>query len=192
MPRRGRSLPPGIFLLLPLFIISFAVLELRRPSEGATRAQSAVSDAADAQRKAVEHASNLAVAVDATISTGNRSTSEFDVRMLIPACAKEGGKAQSFVLLFMGHSGSTALISALQQHANVLIAGFEPLDHGDMASDTPQALEYARAFFAAGKRSGRVAGFKLRPRHILQNPQAWARLFREHRTRIVWNYRANM
>lgn len=110
----------------------------------------------------------------------------------VPLCARDSPRAQSFVLLFMGHSGSTALISALAQHPQVLVRGFEPVDHGTLVNDIDGALEYADRFFTEGAASNTTAGFKLRPRHVLRAPKRWAALFRKHNTRIVWNYRANV
>ena len=112
--------------------------------------------------------------------------------MLLPKCSRNKPRAKSFVLLFMGHSGSTALITALAQHRDVFIRGFEPLDHGALGKDTEAALKYARAFFHLGVQINKTAGFKLRPYHILRNPAAWSELFREYNTRIIWNYRANI
>lgn len=175
----SRRIPLQIPVLLPLLAVCVLIVLSLRASEHALETQR-VAEAAIKQAEAEVH-------LNAQIS---------EARKLVPSCARprlnRRGRASSFVLLFMGHSGSTALISALQQHNEVLVSGFEPLDHGDMKTNTDAALQYAESFFAAGAVGNRTAGFKIRPHHILQQPKRWAELFREHGTRIIWNYRSNI
>lgn len=109
----------------------------------------------------------------------------------LPTCAQSGERARSFLMVFMGHSGSSAIISELRSHPDVLIEKMEPVDHGDIAKNTTQALQFTREFFLKGIGLGKVPGFKIRPRHIRQMPEAWAALAKEFDTRIIWQYRRN-
>jgi hypothetical protein len=109
----------------------------------------------------------------------------------LPACSRGGARAKTMLLLFMGHSGSTAIISALQQHSEMHVEGYEPVDHGEIQWDTAAALAYAEEFFKKAIALGKMGGFKIRPRHLLKAPAAWAKLMDTYETRIVWNYRSN-
>lgn len=114
----------------------------------------------------------------------------------IPRCAR-AGRAQSFIILFVGHSGSTALISALGKHPDVHVATgkvsyYEPVDHGSLKLDYGRALQVVDAFFNSTRARGIIGGLKLQPYHILARPEAWAALFRRHDTRIIWNFRGNV
>jgi len=179
---RSMLRPVYVFLLVPLFLYlswsfnSHSKLILRR-------------EEARLQEQALNtYRTSLAAEAELLVpKCANKLTA---VSELSGAPARE--KASSFVLLFMGHSGSTALISALQQHPDVYVKGFEPLDHGAMARNTSAALEYARRFFEAGIEMNKTVGFKLRPYHIQNNHSEWADLFREFDTRIIWNYRSNV
>lgn len=90
-----------------------------------------------------------------------------------------------------GLAGSTAIISALQQHSEMYIEGYEPLDHNEIQSNTTQALAYTESFFQKAIALGKTGGFKIRPRHLLRDPHSWAALLKKYDTRIVWNYRSN-
>lgn len=100
-------------------------------------------------------------------------------------------------MIFMGHSGSTALMTSLQQHSQVHIDGFEPVDHGIYAKGPSQqtallALQHTLAFFTNGTELGKTAGFKIRPRQLLARPTDFNKLISTFRTRIIWSYRSNM
>ena len=110
----------------------------------------------------------------------------------MPECAKEGkGPAKSFLMVFMGHSGSTAIITEMMAHSKFHIKDKEPVDHQEVFNTTA-ALEYTRNHFKAGIDQGLIPGFKIRPRHILEEPEKWAQLVEEFDTRIVWQYRQNL
>eukprot|EP00173_Palmaria_palmata_P001434 Plantae.Rhodophyta-Palmaria_palmata.ctg18.p1 GENE.Plantae.Rhodophyta-Palmaria_palmata.ctg18~~Plantae.Rhodophyta-Palmaria_palmata.ctg18.p1 ORF type:complete len:365 (-),score=23.04 Plantae.Rhodophyta-Palmaria_palmata.ctg18:489-1583(-) len=102
---------------------------------------------------------------------------------------KQSDRAHSFLLVFMGHSGSTAIMTALKQHSGTFISGLEPVDHG-MA--TPEALEFADAFFNQTSSQGKTGGFKIRPRHLLAATEKWARLIQKHNIRLIRNFRGNI
>jgi len=110
----------------------------------------------------------------------------------LPQCAADGRQAKTFLLVFMGHSGSSAIISELAAHSQVYFEHAEPVDHHIYEHNTTLSLEWTRNFFERGIAAGKTPGFKLRPTHIYRNPRAWAELAREYDTRIVWQYRDNI
>lgn len=111
----------------------------------------------------------------------------------LPACAQTNIRAKTFLIIFMGHSGSSAILSELRTHPEVHLEGPEPVDHGIYSNNTDLALNYTRTFFdnAIANMKGKVPGFKIRPYHIRKDPAAWAQLAREYGTRIIWQYRLN-
>lgn len=108
------------------------------------------------------------------------------------ACALEGKPAKTFLVIFMGHSGSSAIMSELESHSQTFTETKEPVDHYEYELNTTLALKYSRDFFNRGVASGKIPGFKMRPNHIRKAPEAWAALAREFDTRIVWQYRDNI
>lgn len=120
-------------------------------------------------------------------------------RMLadMPPCANSGTRAPSFLLVFMGHSGSTALITSLAQHSSTDIVSLEPVDHGiyvngSSSSTSLLALQYTHDLFAKGRATNKTVGFKIRPRHLQARPTDFSDLIRKADTRIIWNYRTNL
>lgn len=125
------------------------------------------------------------------------------MRMLddLPRCAA-AGRARTFMLVFQGHSGSTALITSLRQHSQVEVPGLEPIDHapfvdiktGSIAPNgTDAALAYVHSVFHnATHAHNRTAGFKVRPTHLLKQPGNFSTLIRDYSTRIIWSYRSNL
>lgn len=114
----------------------------------------------------------------------------------LPKCAAEG-RATSFLMIFMGHSGSTALMTSLQQHSETHIDGFEPVDHGTFRSgsrvnDSKKAALYTHQFFLNSTTANETAGFKLRPFHVISNPVSFLHVIRLFRTRIIWSFRTNV
>lgn len=106
-----------------------------------------------------------------------------------PACVV--GRARTFLMVFMGHSGSSAILSELTSHADVYVELAELVDH-QPTFNTSLALQEAAAFFERGTRDGKTAGFKIRPRHVLAAPEQWRRLATRFDTRIIWQYRKNV
>lgn len=113
----------------------------------------------------------------------------------LPNCSHHG-RAQSFLLVFQGHSGSTALMTSLRQHSQTLIDGFEPVDHGIFAEKTENAslhaLQYTKTFFTNATNMNLTAGFKIRPTHLLRRPLSFFHIVQHFHTRIVWSYRSNI
>lgn len=111
----------------------------------------------------------------------------------LPSCARGGTRAQTFLMVFMGHSGSSAIISELAAHSQVYFEDeFEPVDHYEYEFNTTLALQWTRDYFRRGIGSGKTPGFKMRPNHIKRDPAAWVALAREFDTRIIWQYRHNI
>lgn len=90
----------------------------------------------------------------------------------------------------MGHSGSSAIISELRSHSKVVVESPEPVDHQPV-HNTTAALEIARQIFDRGIAKGLTPGFKIRPVHILSEPEKWRALAEEYQTRIIWQHRLN-
>lgn len=109
----------------------------------------------------------------------------------MPHCASAKTQAKSFLMVFMGHSGSTAIISELRAHSQAFIDKFEPVDH-QQHFNTTQALKFTRHFFEQGIAAGNTPGFKIRPMHILGEPEKWRELAVKYDTRIIWQYRKNL
>lgn len=109
----------------------------------------------------------------------------------MPKCVKGNKPTPAFLMVFMGHSGSTAIVSELQNHSQVLPCTREPVDHQD-TFNTTEALKIARTIFERGVSKGLTAGFKIRPAHILAEPEQWRALVNEFDIRIIWQYRKNM
>lgn len=109
----------------------------------------------------------------------------------LPACAAQGTRARSFLMVFMGHSGSSAILSEVREHPDVHMNVMELVDHQE-SSNTTAAAETTRLFFEAGIRNGKLPGFKIRPYHLLTEPALFRNLVREYDTRIIWQYRKNI
>lgn len=114
----------------------------------------------------------------------------------LPACAANG-RASSFLLVFMGHSGSTALMTSLKQHSMTYIDGLEPVDHGKFVSGNAEnnarmALRFTNEFFTNATNRNLTGGFKIRPRQILTRPREFAKLIKKFNIRIIWSYRTNV
>lgn len=136
------------------------------------------------------------------VLTGEPTPQPMDEDTLLarmPPCAARPGaldpahRAKAFFIMYMGHSASTAVISEMGQHSDIYVdpRGPEPVDHHEYEANTTLALEYTRAFFDAGIKLGKIPGFKLRPTHVLREPDAWRALVKEYDVRLIWNFRAN-
>ncbi|KAI0561893.1 P-loop containing nucleoside triphosphate hydrolase [Gracilaria domingensis] len=108
-----------------------------------------------------------------------------------PECSATSERAKSFLIVFMGHSGSSAVLSELRSHSQVYMEIGELVDHQPVFNSTA-ALETTTAFFERGLREGKLPGFKIRPTHILNKPNEFRKLAEKYQTRILWNYRRNL
>lgn len=101
-------------------------------------------------------------------------------------------RAKTFLVVFMGHSGSTAFTTELRDHLELEVEFLEPLDHGEYANDTALALKRAEDLMDRGIAKKKIPGFKLRPFHIHNDPGKWRDFVKKYDTRIVWQYRENI
>lgn len=109
----------------------------------------------------------------------------------LPKCAVGGKRAKTFLIVFMGHSGSSALLSELRSHSEIYMEIAELVDHQPVFNSSA-ALEETDAFFKRGIKKGKVPGFKIRPAHIVNKPNEFRKLAQKYDTRIIWNYRRNL
>lgn len=106
------------------------------------------------------------------------------------ACAKRR-RAKSFLMIFMGHSGSSAIASELSRHPSVYMERREMLERRETIENSTLALLETRAFFKRGLALNMTPGFKMRPAHVMRNIAAWQSLAAEFDTRVIWQYRRN-
>lgn len=108
-----------------------------------------------------------------------------------PSCVSSGKRARTFPAIFSGHRGSTAIMSELREHSQVLVEKFEPVDH-QQVFNTTEALEIAHDYFDREIAHGKVPGFKIRPTHIKVAPERWRTLAKQYGSRIIWQYGMNL
>lgn len=101
-------------------------------------------------------------------------------------------RATAFMVVFLGHSGSTAFITEMRGHPEFEIEELEPVDHFEYERNTDLAIKYIREILDRAIAKGKVAGFKIRPYHIRHNTKAWQDLANEYDIRIFWNFRENV
>eukprot|EP00178_Gracilaria_changii_P019947 TRINITY_DN578_c0_g2_i3.p1 TRINITY_DN578_c0_g2~~TRINITY_DN578_c0_g2_i3.p1 ORF type:complete len:466 (-),score=75.58 TRINITY_DN578_c0_g2_i3:4462-5859(-) len=101
-------------------------------------------------------------------------------------------RAKTFLVVFMGHSGSTAFITELRTHSEFLVEKLEPLDHHEYERNTDLAYEHAKELMDRGIEKGKIPGFKIRPYHILNKPELWRKFVRDYDCRVIWQYRENV
>lgn len=109
----------------------------------------------------------------------------------MPVCASNGSRARAYFIVFMGHSGSTAILTDLRNHSQTIGGDTEPVDHQPVFNST-EALAITRRIFDHGIKTGLIAGFKIRPTHIMAAPDAWRSIVAEYDVRIIWQYRKNL
>lgn len=126
----------------------------------------------------------------------SRPTSSPRVTTRIPQAANHTQPsvrpARAFIVVFMGHSGSTAFTTELQAHPHVDVRFLEPLDHGPIEFDTDLALARARRILDHSITNDKMPGFKIRPFHLRNRPDAWRLLVREYDMRVFWQFRVNI
>lgn len=108
----------------------------------------------------------------------------------MPGCVDKR-PARSFLMVFMGHSGSSAILSEIREHPDVHMRVMELVDHQERFNSTLAALT-TRRFFEAGIAAGKVPGFKIRPFHLFAAPELFRNIVRDFDTRILWQYRKNI
>ena len=107
--------------------------------------------------------------------------------------------SRTFVVVYTGHEGSSALIDGLGRHPAIFAAGFEHLDLVNLkqhvADPRPNVGKILDRALTIGEVPGLerhysgepVIGFKWRP----FNASAAAAAFRRHRTLVVFLFRRN-
>ena len=105
---------------------------------------------------------------------------------------KRRKRAKTFLVVFMGHSGSTAFTTEIRSHSEFEVELLEPLEHGEYEFDTEKAIVLAREIMDRGIEQGKIPGFKIRPFHVSNKPELWREFAKEYDTRIIWQYRENI
>lgn len=159
----------------------------RNGSEGLRTENARNPPEADAEGNS---ASNDKMSEDEHMTDSSDGTGEESVNEGFRSVRRE--RAKTFLMVFMGHSGSTALITELRSHSEFEILYNEPVDHGEYEHDTDLAIKRAREVMDSGIPKGKIPGFKIRPLHILQKPEVWREFVKEYDSRIIWQYRENI
>lgn len=135
---------------------------------------------------------SAAMESERTSSSSNDNMMGPTVPLVEGSRVERRSKAKTFMVIFMGHSGSTAFITELRNHPDFEVEKLEPVDHGEYETNTDLALKHARELLDRGLAKGKIPGFKVRPYHIRKKPKAWEDLVREYDTRIFWQFRVNI
>eukprot|EP00188_Purpureofilum_apyrenoidigerum_P001253 Plantae.Rhodophyta-Purpureofilum_apyrenoidigerum.ctg16738.p1 GENE.Plantae.Rhodophyta-Purpureofilum_apyrenoidigerum.ctg16738~~Plantae.Rhodophyta-Purpureofilum_apyrenoidigerum.ctg16738.p1 ORF type:complete len:337 (+),score=45.53 Plantae.Rhodophyta-Purpureofilum_apyrenoidigerum.ctg16738:47-1057(+) len=115
---------------------------------------------------------------------------------LAQGTCEEGEQVSTFVLGFIGHSGSTAIMSTLMQHENLFVpSNTEPLLA--QAGNALESVKKSRQLFNQyrGKfGNSKAPGFKVRPSNIFTSGGVgrWQKLINKFNTRLILNYRENI
>ncbi|CAN8070607.1 unnamed protein product [Agarophyton chilense] len=109
-----------------------------------------------------------------------------------PPCSQSKPGKQNFLMVFMGHSASSAILSELKQHSRFFITIPEPIDHPPYEFNTDLGIRYADEFFKNASSTGKISGFKMRPWHILHAAGEWKALVIKYNIRLIWQYRINV
>lgn len=78
--------------------------------------------------------------------------------------------ATAFMVVFMGHSGSTGYINELKRHPQIQVGRLKPIHHGIYQCNTVLAVERVRDLIKHALVQGKTPGFKFRPFHIPNPP----------------------
>lgn len=101
------------------------------------------------------------------------------------------GKAETFLMGCIGHTGSSAIISTLYQHSELRIpVPFEPLR---LVRDAQMQIRVTTSIFENVTSNGYPCGFKVRPEHIgKSNIDDWKQLVSNFSTRFISLTRQNV
>eukprot|EP00189_Rhodosorus_marinus_P003585 CAMPEP_0113958966 /NCGR_PEP_ID=MMETSP0011_2-20120614/3852_1 /TAXON_ID=101924 /ORGANISM="Rhodosorus marinus" /LENGTH=346 /DNA_ID=CAMNT_0000970165 /DNA_START=147 /DNA_END=1187 /DNA_ORIENTATION=- /assembly_acc=CAM_ASM_000156 len=103
----------------------------------------------------------------------------------------ESGPAETFLMGFLGHSGSSAVMSQLYLHSDLHVPW--PLEPMQKYIRSPEeGAKWTEDFFLTGKGMGLVPGFKLRPGHIDESVEVWSELIRKYNTRFIRQDRTDL
>jgi len=98
------------------------------------------------------------------------------------------GTAKSFLMGFMGHTGSTAAMSMLHKHTYLDVAW--PLVEPMMNHNATTGCDWTRTFFEEPRTT--IPGFKLRPHKVLDDKERWTKLIDDYEVRFVRMIRENL
>uniref|UniRef100_A0A7S2ZXQ5 Uncharacterized protein n=1 Tax=Rhodosorus marinus TaxID=101924 RepID=A0A7S2ZXQ5_9RHOD len=93
------------------------------------------------------------------------------------------GPCESFLMGFVGHSGSSAIMSTLWRHSMIEIPW--PMEPLQKARSSAMAAQMTRVKFDASIEKGLKPGFKLRPGHVLGAADLWNQLVSSYKTRLI-------
>lgn len=160
---------------------------------GAPVAKEALPVVSDADKKIV----NTDTQKSDSDSSGTGDASQINVsndekQVSTTSTSTRRKRATAFMVVFLGHSGSTAFITEMRGHPEFEIEELEPVDHFEYEHNTELAIKYIREILDRAVAKGKVAGFKIRPYHIRHNTQAWQDLAKEYDIRVFWNFRENV
>lgn len=82
-------------------------------------------------------------------------------------------KCQGFLMLFMGHCGSSAFMEKLGEIYDIWIPGFEPLFKYHKAQNTSAALQDEELMFERGRVEHMHVGYKMRPWSVRKEPSGF-------------------
>lgn len=194
---------PVIFVIIPFFLLTVALVRLNvQLSNISSSSGHPISLLPTTQSLSQPSTPSLMTPISVQSESDNETQDESDIQRLVsqvPDCAHKG-QAATFLMVFQGHSGSTAIMTALMQHSQTNITGLEPVDHppftlssgGTSATLTKRAAEHVQSIFATSATSSLATGFKIRPTHILKDPSLFKSIVQRYETRIIWSYRSNI
>ncbi|PXF44259.1 hypothetical protein BWQ96_05963 [Gracilariopsis chorda] len=93
--------------------------------------------------------------------------------------------AKTYLVVFVGHSGSTAFVTELRTQFEFLVEKREPVYHHEYHRDTDLAYKYAKELMDRGTQKGEIPGFKIRRYHILNKPELWKQFVKEYGCRVI-------
>jgi len=97
------------------------------------------------------------------------------------------GRAKTFLVGYVGHTGSTAMMSVMMQHSDLFVPSLEPLTRRQ------DRLEFTTTVFKNGVKAGKVTGFKIRPTDVsLRTNPEFRDLVAMHDTRYIRLTRENI
>lgn len=98
-------------------------------------------------------------------------------------------QCQGYLMVFVGHSGSSILDEIITRTFNFTSGGYEPLD--PFQWNATAAVENAAYIFERAERRGIRTGFKIRTWSILQEPALHRQLVEKYKLCVIAQYRLN-
>jgi hypothetical protein len=98
-------------------------------------------------------------------------------------------KCHGYLMVFVGHSGSSVLHEIITRTFNFTSGGFEPLER--FKPNATAAVEKASEIFGRAQKRGIRTGFKIRPWSIMKAPELHRRLVEKYKLCVIAQYRLN-